>query len=91
MCPRIGCMSAFLEFAQRCSMQDNTFKSDNVKAGASSRRAKMQVFTFDDITAMSTAALRSAGVTAIRPLPDRHYARYYDSFPHRENGSGGDA
>lgn len=54
----------------------NIRKSEAVKDRALRHKATTQVFTFEDITAVATTALRSAGVTAIRSLPDEHFARY---------------
>jgi len=43
------------------------------------RQAPRMVFSFEDLRDMSNAALRAAGVTVIRPLPEAHLARYFDS------------
>ncbi|GLR77548.1 hypothetical protein HUE56_29605 (plasmid) [Azospirillum oryzae] len=61
-------------------------KPEAVKGRALGWKATTQVFTFEDITAMATAALRSAGVTAIRSLPDEHLARYSPPFRNRDMG-----
>ncbi|MBB3268326.1 hypothetical protein FHW79_006001 [Azospirillum sp. OGB3] len=70
-------------------MSMDSSNSVALKGRAAGREATTRIFTFDDITEMSAAALRSAGVTAIRQLPDAHYARYYPSFRLRDNGAGG--
>lgn len=61
-------------------------KPEAVKDRALGCKSTTQVFTFEDITAMATAALRSAGVTAIRSLPDKHFARYSPPFQNRDTG-----
>lgn len=72
-------------------MRMDSSNSAALKGRAAGRKAATRVFTFDDITEMTAAALRSAGVTAIRQLPDKHYARYYPSFRLRDNGGDGTA
>jgi hypothetical protein len=62
-------------------------KSEAVKDKALGHKAATQVFTFEDITAMASAALRSAGVTAIRSLPDKHFACYTPPFQNRDTGT----
>lgn len=62
-------------------------KPEAVKDRALGCKATAQVFAFEDITAMATTALRSAGVTAIRSLPDKHFARYSPPFRDRDTGT----
>lgn len=61
-------------------------KPEAVKDRALGCKSATQVFTFEDITAIATAALRSAGVTAIRSLPDEHLPRYSPPFRNRDMG-----